>query len=102
MTLLSEISHLIQYEIGDVMDEILTELVTPISEFKKNPNLALRNAKGKPFAVLTNNKPSFYVLTPELYDEMLEELWELRSAPEILSRLQSGEAAIEVDIDDLA
>jgi antitoxin StbD len=99
MQVLNEIQHLIQYEAEETMDEILTEIVTPISEFKKNPNLSLRKAGGKPFAVLTNNKPSFYVLTPEVYDDLLEMAWELKMMPELMEAGKSDEW-IEVKLDD--
>ena len=85
------------------MDEILTEIVTPISEFKKNPNLSVKQAGGKPFAVLTNNKPSFYVLTPQAYDDLLEKAWELKMQPQLLAQMKEEEGAasgIEVNLDD--
>ncbi len=99
MQALYKIQHLIQYETEETMDEILTEIVTPISEFKKNPNLSLKKAGGKPFAVLTNNKPSFYVLTPEVYDDLLEMAWELKMMPELIEAGKSDEW-IEVKLDD--
>ena len=99
MQALYEIQHLIQYETEETMDEILTEIVTPISEFKKNPNLSVKKAGGKPFAVLTNNKPSFYVLTPEVYDDLLEMAWELKMMPELMEAGKSDEW-IEVKLDD--
>jgi antitoxin StbD len=99
MQVLNEIQHLIQYEAEEAMDEILTEIVTPISEFKKNPNLSLKKAGGKPFAVLTNNKPSFYVLTPEVYDDLLEMAWELKMMPELMEAGKSDEW-IEVKLED--
>jgi hypothetical protein len=52
---------------GMAMDTILAAKTTSISEFKSNPAAALKNAGDEPFAVLTNNKPSFYVVQPELY-----------------------------------
>ena len=85
------------------MDEILTEIVTPISEFKKNPNLSVKQAGGKPFAVLTNNRPSFYVLTPEVYDDLLEKAWELKMMPELIEQIeQMGDevSGVKVDLDD--
>lgn len=83
------------------MDRILTELTTTISEFKKNPNEIVRKAKKKPFAVLTNNKPTFYVMSPELYDEIEEILWEIRMAPIIKKRLASKERSRTFTIDEL-
>lgn len=101
MQTLYKIQHLIEYENEEAMDEILTDIVTPISEFKKNPNLSVKKAAGKPFAVLTNNKPSFYVLTPEVYDDLLEMAWELKMQPELIEAAKS-EDWIEVNLDDLA
>lgn len=100
MKVLHEIQYLIESEVEGTMDEILTQIATPISEFKKNPNLSVRQAKGKPFAVLTNNKPSFYVLTPEVYDDLLEKAWELKMLPELIEAKKSDEW-IEVKLDDL-
>lgn len=100
MKVLHKIQYLIESEAEVSMDEILTEIVTPISEFKKNPNLSVKKAKGKPFAVLTNNKPSFYVLTPEVYDDLLEMVWELKMQPELIEAKKSDEW-IEVKLDEL-
>lgn len=100
MKVLPEIQYLIESEAEVSIDDILTEIVTPISEFKKNPNLSVKKAKGKPFAVLTNNKPSFYVVAPEVYDDLLEMAWELKMQPELIEAKKSDEW-IEVKLDDL-
>lgn len=68
------------------MDEILTKMSTSISAFKQNPNREVRLAGDEPFAVLTNNRPSFYVLSPKAYDDLLEKIWELEITPEVLER----------------
>ena len=83
------------------MDTILASLTTSISEFKSNPRAALRKAGKKPFAVLTNNKPSFYVITPELYESITELLFEVQVAPVIKKRLNRIDKAILVDLSDL-
>lgn len=83
------------------MEEILTRMTTTISEFKKNPNLEVKKAGKAPFAVLTNNKPSFYVLSPEYYDELCEKLWELENTSTILSRVRDIDNAVLVDLDQL-
>lgn len=104
MNVLHEIQYLIESEVEGTMDEILTQIATPISEFKKNPNLSVRQAKGKPFAVLTNNKPSFYVLTPEVYDDLLEKAWELKMQPELLEQMQEADQmanSVVVSLDEL-
>ena len=83
------------------MDRIMTELTTTISEFKKNPNAAVKKAKKKPFAVLTNNKPTFYVMSPELFDEIEEILWEIRITPLVKKRLASKSPRIDVKFEEL-
>ena len=86
------------------MDMIGDELVTSISEFKKNPKAELSKAAGRPFAVLTNNKPSFFVISPELYEELAELLWERRVASTLEKRLaESLDPAnvVSVKLDDL-
>lgn len=83
------------------MQRILTKMTTTISEFKKNPNLEVRKAGDEPFAVLTNNKPSFYVLSPEQYETLCEKVWEREIEPLLKSRLASVDTAQAVDIDSL-
>lgn len=86
------------------MDMIGDELVTSISEFKKNPKAELKKAAGRPFAVLTNNKPSFFVISPELYDELAELLWERRIAATLEERLAESldpKNLVTVDPDEL-
>jgi antitoxin StbD len=90
------------------MEKVHTNLTVSITEFKKNPNEVLDQAAGQPFVVLTNNKPSFYVLTPAMFaalgDEAIEEaLWEVEATPMLLERLadtRNGKG-IPVNIEDL-
>lgn len=83
------------------MDRIMTELTTTISEFKKNPNAAVKKAKKKPFAVLTNNKPTFYVMSPELFEEIEEMLWEIEMTPLLKKRLASKELSRSYTLEEL-
>ena len=83
------------------MDEVLTKATTSISEFKKNPNEFVAKAGNQAFAVLTNNKPSFYVVPPELFDEIAEILWERDITPLILERSKNLANAIPVTIEEL-
>ena len=69
------------------MDMIGDELVTSISEFKKNPKGEVEKAQGKPFAVLTNNRPSFFVVPVDLYEELAEILWERKIEGVLRARL---------------
>lgn len=83
------------------MDTIMTNKVTTISEFKKNPNLEVNKAGDEPFAVLTNNRPTFYVLSPKLFEEISEILWEAEIAPVVLKRMKNKRKSIRVSLEDL-
>ena len=83
------------------MEKVLTHEMTSVSEFKKNPNEALSRSESGAIAVLTNNKPSFYVLTPDLYEQISEHVWELTIAPTIKKRLASIDKTVKVSIEDL-
>jgi PHD/YefM family antitoxin component YafN of YafNO toxin-antitoxin module len=83
------------------MDAVLTKVTTSISEFKKNPNESVAKAGNQAFAVLTNNKPSFYVVPPELFDEIAEILWDHQMKPLLDERMANSANAIPVEIDEL-
>ncbi|OIQ83578.1 antitoxin YafN [mine drainage metagenome] len=83
------------------MEEMLADMTTSITEFKKNPNEAVRKAHKRPFAVLTNNRPSFYVITPELFEKISEMLFEIETAPVIRKRMRDLHKAIPVGLNEL-
>ena len=76
-------------------------MTTTISEFKKNPNETLSHSGSGVMAILTNNKPSFYVLTPEVYELVAEHLWEFTVAPTVRKRLADKGHTVKVSIEDL-
>ena len=80
------------------MDEILTGTSIGISEFKQNPNAAVKAADDLPFAVLTNNRPSFYVMSPKMFDYLTEKLWEVQITPTVLAELRAHEEGSEPSI----
>lgn len=82
------------------LQEVLTGLVTTISDFKKNPSAEYERSGKQPFAVLKNNKPYFYVLSPEAYDEIAEKLWEADIAPLLHKRRAERHLAVPVDLND--
>ncbi len=56
-----------------IMQTLLADLVVSMTEFKKNPAAVLRQADGRPVAVLNHNAVDFYVLSPALLEAMLNE-----------------------------
>jgi antitoxin StbD len=83
------------------VDQILTTSVSSVSEFKKNPNDTLAQSGAGVMAILTNNKPSFYVLTPEIYELVAEHLWEFTVAPTVRKRLAQKGHTVKVSIEEL-
>ena len=83
------------------METILSGLSVSMTEFKKNPNEALRESGGQAVAVLSHNKPAFYMVPPNRYEAMLEELNDLRLVRVAKERIKQKGRAIEVSLDDL-
>ena len=87
------------------MEKILTSRAVAVSEFKRAPNEIVAEAQGQPIAVLTNNRPSFYVISPSAYEELLEKVWEIEMTPTLLRRLEelkTGKTkSVEVTLKDL-
>jgi antitoxin StbD len=83
------------------METILSDLSVSMTEFKKNPNEALRESGGRAVAVLSHNKPAFYMVPPGCYEAMLEEINDLRLVRVAKERLKQKDRAIEVTLDDL-
>jgi len=66
------------------MDRINDSLITSLSEFKARPLDLIQQANKEPFVVLNHNKPAFYVLTPEIYEALLEALDDADLAIELM------------------
>lgn len=84
------------------MDKVLTQIVTSTSAFRTDISGALKRAKRKPFAVLNNNKPSFYVISPEDYEKVAEVLFDIHITPLVEARIKSAKTnAVTIDINEL-
>ena len=83
------------------MDAIYADYSVSMSEFKKSPAQVLRTAGEKPVAVLNHNRPAFYMVTPKLFEALLEELSERDLVKLARQRLANKDTAIEVDINSL-
>ena len=82
-------------------ETILSDLSVSMTEFKKNPNNALRESGGRTVAVLSHNKPVFYMVPPERYEAMLEELDDLQLVRLVKERIKQKGRAVEVMPSDL-
>ncbi|HZH57658.1 MAG TPA: type II toxin-antitoxin system prevent-host-death family antitoxin [Burkholderiaceae bacterium] len=83
------------------MDTIYADYSVSMSEFKKNPAQVLRTAGEKPVAVLNHNRPAFYMVTPKLFEALVEELSDRDLAELARQRLANKDGAVEVGIDSL-
>jgi antitoxin StbD len=83
------------------MHAIFADTTISMSEFKKNPAAVLREAGGRPVAVLNHNKPAFYMVGPTLMQAMLEALGDQELHNLVRTRMTDGATPIEVDIDEL-
>jgi antitoxin StbD len=81
------------------MEELLANLTVSMSEFKKNPSKTIRDAGSKPVAVLNHNKASFYIIEPQLYETLLEDLYDVRMKSLIEERRLRRNDAVIVDMD---
>ena len=84
------------------MESILTQMATSISEFRGDMQGTLKRSNSKAFAVLSNNKPSFYVISPEQYKLVAEIIADLEVSELVKSRIESARSsAISVSLDEL-
>ena len=83
------------------MDALYADFSVSMSEFKKNPAQVLRTAGEKPVAVLNHNRPAFYMVTPKLFEALVDELADRDLVELARQRLARKAEAIEVDLDQL-
>jgi antitoxin StbD len=83
------------------MEAVFANLSVSMSEFKKNPAAVLRESRNRPVAVLNHNRPAFYMIEPELYEAMMEELADNNLYRKAAARLADKARAVEVSLDQL-
>ena len=83
------------------METIYADYSVSMSQFKKNPAEVLRSAGDEPVAVLSHNRPAFYMVAPSLFEALVEELADRDLVALARQRLSRKETAVEVDIDEI-
>lgn len=83
------------------MQTLHAELTVSMSDFKKNPAKVLREAGHQPVAVLSHNKAAFYMVDPEVFEALMEDLADARITPLLKQRQAQRDQAFEVDVDSL-
>jgi antitoxin StbD len=79
------------------MHTVRTELSQPISEFKKNPAAALREANGRAMAIMTHGKATFYAVPAALFERLLDAADDAQLARVARTRLDSKTVAVDID-----
>ncbi|MBA0213453.1 type II toxin-antitoxin system Phd/YefM family antitoxin [Pectobacterium sp. CHL-2024] len=78
---------------------ILANAAVSISDFKKSPNAALKEANGEPVAVLTNGRISGYYVSPETWEALADYQEDIELAKIARSRMKGKR--VKVDLDEL-
>ncbi len=81
------------------MHTVLADLSVSMSEFKKNPAAVLRESRNRPVAVLNHNRPAFYMVNPQLFEAMMEELADNDRYRKAAARLADKSRAVVVSLD---
>lgn len=76
---------------------ILTNATTSVSELKKNPMAIVEQAAGESVAVLNRNRPAFYCVPAKAYEALMDRLEDLELADIIHQRRNEPEIAVTLD-----
>ncbi|BBU97442.1 type II toxin-antitoxin system Phd/YefM family antitoxin [Providencia rettgeri] len=76
---------------------ILSNVTASISELKKNPMATVDSGEGFPVAILNRNKPAFYCVPAEIYENLLEQI-EDKELIEIVNA-RKNQKLVDVDLD---
>lgn len=82
------------------MQPIYADRTVSVSEFKRNPGKVVSEAGGRPVAVLKNNKPGFYAVPAELFEQLADLLEDLQCADLVRAREADGRF-VDVSLDEL-
>jgi antitoxin StbD len=80
---------------------ILADVGISISELKKNPAAAIEAAKTQQVAILNRNRAVGYIISPEVWDHIIDVFDDRALEREVEKRLNDPGELIEVSIDDL-
>lgn len=80
---------------------ILADVSVSISELKVNPAAVIAEAQIRQVAILNRNKPVAYVISPAIWESVLEILEEAEDEKIVAERLENPSELIEVSIDEL-
>lgn len=80
---------------------ILADVGVSISDLKRNPAAVIEAARAQQVAILNRNKPVAYIVSPEVWDHILDVFDDRKLAREIERRLPDVADAVTVSLEDL-
>lgn len=87
------------------MQTLFAETSIGITDLKKNPSAAIREAGSNPVVILHHNKPSAYLVPAKTYEAMMDLFDDLQLTPLIQARIAEAdehpERLIETSIAEL-
>ena len=78
---------------------ILSNITASITELKTNPMKTVETASGEAIAILNRNKPAFYCVPADAYEEMVELLDDIKLSTLVKDRAKEEE--VEVKLNEL-
>lgn len=83
------------------MEKILSPLSVSISDLRKQPAVLIEQADGEAIAILNHNRPTAYIVSPEVYESYLDMLEDIELGKLIEQRKGEKRKAVFVKVDDL-
>lgn len=84
-----------------MLESIHAGKTASISAFKKNPQAIIDAANGESIALLNRNKTTAYIVSPKIYERLLEIAEDMELGRIFEERKHEMGDAIEVSIDEL-
>jgi len=83
------------------LQPILARVGVSISDLKRNPAAVITAAKEQQVAILNRNRPVAYMISPEVWEGILDLMEEQEDAKLVSERLADMDNAIPVKLDDI-
>jgi len=83
------------------MRKIFAHKTVSISELRVNPSAVLTAAKAEPVAILNRNKLAGYIISPAVWEGIMDQLDDVNLATTANARLNDGQQTMKVSLDNL-
>ena len=84
-----------------IVEEVLAQACVSISNLKANPAVVIAEAQERQVAILNRNKPVAYLISPNVWEAVVDLLEDHADANLVRERLANPAPRIRVELDDL-